>query len=109
MIDRTTASPGPVRFHDGRKQPIQLKKRSWPRRLFRLAVLLAFVGGAAVGVLLGQVDRTPREWAAALQRPGISGHSTLGNVADITARWLLRADRLAVAEPVALPASLGAA
>ena len=87
------------------------KKRSIGRWLGLAAVLgcLAGVaGGVAAVVALSQMGRTPREWAAELQRPGFRDLPALGGAARFAAHWLARADRLAPAGAVVLPGSLGA-
>ena len=54
------------------------------------------------------MDRRPREWAAELRRPALSGDPLFAAAANFAARWLIQADRLVPAKPMTLPALLGA-
>jgi parallel beta-helix repeat protein len=73
-----------------------------------LSCLGAVLAGAAVGAFLWQLQRTPREWAPYLQRRAEEHRPLIVQSAGLVARWLLYADRLPPAEPLRLPASLGA-
>ena len=88
------------------------RERSPAARFVRRLLLLGCVAGVAavvaVGALLSQAGRTPREWAPYVQRRG-SGHNPLiVNATAFAAAWLTRADRLFPAAPAVLPAALGA-
>lgn len=108
MTDPATTRSEPTHYRPGTNPAVRLKKRSLARRLLWPVASLAVLGALAGGVVLWRMDRTPREWAAELRRPATSGLPVLGAAARATARYLTHADRLAVAGPVALPASLGA-
>lgn len=89
-----------------------VRGRSLIARLFRLVVILSCLGAAgtaaAVCVFLVHEGRTPREWAPYLQRRALRHRSLIVDAVDLAAWWLNHADRMVAAEPVALPAALGA-
>jgi hypothetical protein len=112
MIRSAPPRPRPTHYLSGDGQVIRPKQRSVTRRLLRLLVVLvclgAVAGSVAVGVVLCQLGRTPREWAPYLQRRALKHRPLIVNSLDLVAWWLIHADRLAPSEPFKLPASLGA-
>ena len=112
MTDPASDRPRPIRYNPARRHAVPLKKRSIGRKLGLAAIFLALAGlagGLAAVVALWQMDRTPREWAAELQRAAFSEQPALGGIARFVAIGLTRADRLEKAEAALLPAALGAA
>lgn len=77
-------------------------------RGFVLGCLGALATGAVAGVVLCQAGRTPREWVPYLQQRALKHRPLILNTVGLAMRWLIYADRLTLAEPFKLPASLGA-
>jgi len=113
MNESATPRSRPALYQSSRGQVVFPRQRSLAQRLLRwlavLACLGAVAGTIAVSVVLVEIGRTPREWAPYLQRRAIGHRPVIRTAVDLTARWLLHADRLGVTEPFPLPASLGAA
>jgi hypothetical protein len=111
MTDPATARPKPVRYSPAGRLAVPSNKRSMGRRLAVGAILVCvagLAGGVAAALALWQMDRTPREWAAELQRPPLRNQPALGGIAGFAAHWLTRADRLGPARAVPVLGSLGA-
>lgn len=105
MSDRS-----PVKFRPPQRR--LATRRPFLRRVAGPAAILILVTGlaglAAGCAVLWQQGRTPREWAAWLQRAEPGDDPLLRPATDAVAAWLTEADRLAVGNAVLLPASLGA-
>ncbi len=111
MTDPATARPRPIRYNTASRHVVPPKKRSIGRRLGLAAILVCLTGLAgavAAAAALWQIGRTPREWAAELQRPAFRDQPALGGIARLAEHWLTRADRLAPMRAALLPGSLGA-
>jgi hypothetical protein len=78
------------------------------RRGLILGCAAAFGAGMTAAVTLRWMDRTPREWAAELERPALRNEPVIGPAASLVAHWLTRADRLVPQGTVSLPGSPGA-
>jgi hypothetical protein len=112
MTDQMTRRLKPTHYLSGDGEVVRPRRRLPFRRLLRWFVVLGCLGaigaGAAAGVVLWEAGRTPREWAPYLQRRALKHRPLIVNTVDLVAWWLIHADRLPSAEPVRLPARLGA-
>ncbi len=88
------------------------RRRSLLFRLFRLFVLLGFLGGVAAGGallwFLNDQARTPREWAPYLARRAENHRPILVNATAAVGGYLVGVDRLARAGVPDLPGWIGA-
>jgi hypothetical protein len=73
-----------------------------------LVCLGAVMAGVALGAILVQAGRTPREWAPYLQRRALGHRPLIVDTIDVITSWLIYADRLSPSEPSRLPALQGA-
>ncbi|HEY0184036.1 MAG TPA: right-handed parallel beta-helix repeat-containing protein [Rhodopila sp.] len=112
MVGSATPRPRPTHYLTSDGLVVRARPRSIARRLVRLLVVVACLGGVAgaatAGVILSHLGRTPREWAPYLQRRAAKHRPLIVNAADLVARWLIYADRLAPPQPFTLPAFAGA-
>ncbi|HQT79999.1 MAG TPA: right-handed parallel beta-helix repeat-containing protein, partial [Rhodopila sp.] len=112
MPKPVSARPRPTHYLSGDADRVRFARRSFPRRMVRVLLVLSCLGGIAAGAgvcaALLVVNRTPREWAPFVIKRAYGHRHFIEETGSLIAWWLRYTDRMQPAEPFSLPESLGA-